>query len=210
MVTLPHDAFRAAILEMEEILCSSSNKRQRFGELYTNYLRSLQVHLEQEEFDLMPFLDKLSEGGVTESGIHQYHEQDVIVSSKVKELCKDLNNLDWNDFIGAFDIWRKNHLEHFSIEENKWHPLMMKTSSSSYGRCVVVHEKLVTPCYQRNPTEWLFHIAWCTEYISKYGSPQQSPLSLTKTFLRALHSTCSAEQWTQCMPTVKQGTSSFL
>ena len=62
---------------------------------------------------------------------------------------------------------------------------------------------MIQPALKRNAADFHFHMCFCVEYLSKYGSSQQNASTATAVYVRGLKSACTKELWTQFLPLLK-------
>lgn len=222
----PHEAMRTAIIEMETVLRGPDEQKDIFIDLWRDFYRALLPHLYMEEYDLMPYLDELGNGAITRSGVHEMHMMDGPLHNEVNKYL-NLEIIPWDNVLEAYQPWKKNFVDHLVAEENSWNPLQMKTAPTFTGRCVVVYEKLIRPSDKRDPVEMTFYVAWyvdellfllfpedlcmmlvgrVTMRLSRYGCVTMAldPMKATRIFVRALHATCNADQWSRYMPAMRE------
>eukprot|EP01031_Cornospumella_fuschlensis_P036310 gene36311-44048_t len=196
-----HEAFRVAMKEMEEAIDSSD--AQAFIRLWKEYQRAVQVHMDMEEIDFFPLLNHMFDGVAGKEGLSDLHTSDHENSYEIDELISAAN-VDLAQIKPAYDTWKAFHLDHFVKEETIMMPLTMKTAPTAEGRCLVVHDKLVSTAEARDAGEFKFFLGWCVSKLSKLGSTQQPAEVATRVFVRALRSACVKAQWVRFMPAVKE------
>lgn len=195
-----HEAFRAAIKEMESILTDSANDKSSFAALWTAYWKNTAVHMDMEEYDVMPLLDGISGGEMSKSGLHEMHKEE-------EPVCEDILSVvragDWEKTLTKFQEWKAHNLHHFELEEKLWMPLTQKVAPTPAERAAVVQEKVITPADKRNAKVFTEYLAWCVHYLSRFGSTSNSAQVATTVFVRAVHAASSAEQWSRYMPALR-------
>lgn len=195
-----HEAFRMAMKEMEEALENSDSTT--FIKLWKEYQRAVQVHMDMEEIDFFPLLNHMFDGVAGNAGLSDLHTSDHENSYEIDELISAAE-VDVTQIKPVYETWKAFHLDHFVKEETIMMPLTVKTAPTAEGRCLVVHDKLVSPAEARDIGEFKFFIGWCVSKLSKLGSTQQPAEVATRVFLRALRSACVKAQWTRFMPAMK-------
>lgn len=199
-----HEAFRSAIKVMDEVLNGEEENKSEFQQLWVNYNRGLQQHMSMEEHDVMPWLDEIGQGSVTEAGTHEMHIKDEELVDHVNEALKAEDGaVNWGKVAEQFLIWKAAHIHHFEVEEKVWMPLTQKTGATPKERSIHFHEKVITPAFGRDADEFERYLAWCTGLLAQYGSTQQPPIVATKVFVRGLHAACDKNQWERIMPKVR-------
>jgi hypothetical protein len=185
-----------------DVQLTSEEERQKFSKAWIDLKRAVAVHMDMEEIDMFPLLEKISPGSVSNAGLSDLHVSDHERSHEVDEHIS-AGNIDWEALGQAWAIWKTSHLEHFAKEESVMMPATVKTSPTAEGRCMVVHEKLVTPAEARDLGELKYYVGWCVGKLSKHGSSEQPPAVATRVFIRALRSACLKPQWLKLMPSCK-------
>ncbi|RYH23699.1 hemerythrin domain-containing protein [archaeon] len=190
-----------AMKEMEEAIDISDS--HTFIKLWKEYQRAVQVHMDMEEIDFFPLLNHMFDGVVNNAGLSDLHTSDHENSYEIDELISAAN-VDLTQIKPVYEAWKAFHLDHFVKEEAIMMPLTMKTAPTAEGRCLVVHDKLVSPAEARDLGEFKFFLGWCVAKLSKLGSSQQPADVATRVFLRALRSACVKSQWVRFMPILKE------
>lgn len=197
-----HIAFRIAIKEMHAVLLGPPEQRKIFIDLWKSYLRSQKFHLDMEEMDLLPLLDHIGDGIFTKSGIQNDHKKAIELETVVEnELAADPIN--WERVSTAWSNWKYDHLEHLIKEEKLWMPLSIRIASGHKARCLVIHDKLITPADNRDSLEFIQFLAWCVRLLSFYTTESHLPSVATNIFVRGLHCCSDRAQWSRFVPALK-------
>jgi hypothetical protein len=168
----------------------------------------MKAHMEMEENETFKLLDESSNGEVSRAGLFEVHEPDERALEEAQSCLpvqgQTNNEEQWDRFKDRWMLWRKGHEAHFVTEEKLMMPLTQKTGATPTERSLVVHYRLVNPAMRRDPEEFKFHISFCVEYLSTYGSSNQSAFVATSVYVRGLKAACSAAQWGDFMPLLKR------
>jgi hypothetical protein len=168
----------------------------------------MKAHMEMEEHETFKLLDESSNGEVSRAGLFEVHEPDERALLEAQSCLPIKGSADneeqWDRFKDRWMLWRKGHEAHFVTEEKLMMPLTQKTGATPTERSLVVHYRLVNPAMRRDPEEFKFHISFCVEYLSTYGSSNQNAFVATSVYVRGLKAACSAAQWGDFMPLLKR------
>eukprot|EP01039_Chlorochromonas_danica_P003754 gene3753-4103_t len=195
-----HEAFKAAIKEMIELLEQPEHDLNSFQTLWRDFHRAATVHFDMEEIDFFPLIASLSTAveGLSKAG--EFHVTDLEFSSEVDELLSAADPIDWDALKHAFHIWKEFHLYHLLKEEEELFPVFQQGITSAESRCSTVQEKLIVPTENRNFIEYKFFIGYCLSQLVKYGSSDQTPNEAVTSYLRGLRSTALKIEWQAIVP----------
>lgn len=179
-----HEALRMSIYRLQpniDKLCI-----ERFALEWVNFRRALSFHMEMENADLFRLLDSHSDGKCTSEKLHEEHDEDI----KLLNLLSDQTRSDRLD-LAIFNTWKDEHLKHLVHEENVMQPITIRTGATDIERTKVVYEKIVSPAFQRNETEFIWFVGWVVSMLNQYGSTNAPPAAATRVFCHGLHHSCN-------------------
>jgi hypothetical protein len=204
-----HEALRASLKLLEKTLDGPSVEREHFYSLWESFLRSMRAHMNIEDTDVFKLLDESSNGEITNDGLFSVHFTDEeflnhVVQTSLPKEGSSASDEDWAKFKEQWMSWKEMHEHHLVAEEKIMMPLTQKTGETPEERSLVVHHRIIIPAMERIPEDFIFHLCFCVEYLSKYGSSNQNAFTATSVYVRGLKAACNEEQWKQFCPKLKQ------
>lgn len=198
-----HESIRNAITELSTLRADDGN-RDRFKELWNDFIRAISVHMDMENIDVFPLLNKYSES-FNDERLTEEHTSD---EELIHTITMQLNESDELISEDTFNAWKMHHLAHLEHEEKVMMPLTMKTGASHDERSTVVSKLVVTPALLRNEVEFVWYIGWCIRMLSKTGSAQNAAGVAVRVFCHGLQAASTAPQWSILQETIKANTTS--
>jgi hypothetical protein len=204
-----HEALRASLRLLEKTLNGPSIVRDNFYSLWDNFLRSMRTHMDMEDNEVFKLLDESSNGEIANDGLFSIHLTDdeiltYLVQTALPEKGSSSTDEDWAKFKEQWMKWKDLHESHLVYEEEIMMPLQQKTGDTPEERSLVVHHRIIIPAMERIPEDFMFHLCFCVEYLSLYGSSEQNAFIATSMYLRGLKAACNEEQWKQFCPKLKE------
>jgi hypothetical protein len=202
-----HEALHNGLKQLEKTLKGPKQEREKFFALWEAFLRSMTCHMDIEENDMFKLLDESSQGELANGGLFGIHmSEDQMLHYVVQPALpkKGGSDEDWNKFTELWMGWMEAHEQHYGGEEKLMMPLTQKTGATAEERSLVVHYRIIKSAMKRIPEDFMFHMAYCVEYLSKFGSAHHDALGATAVYLRGLKAACNEEQWKQFCPKLKE------
>jgi hypothetical protein len=204
-----HEALRASLKLIEKTLNGPSVVRENFYSLWENFLRSMRAHMDMEDNEVFKLLDESSNGEIANEGLFSIHLTDDEILNHVVQTARpnegsSSNDEDWAKFREQWMKWKDLHESHLVYEEEIMAPLIQTTGDTPEQRSLVVHHRIIIPAMERIPEDFMFHICFCVEYLSLYGSSEQDAFIATSVYVRGLKAACNEEQWQQFCPKLKE------
>jgi hypothetical protein len=202
-----HEALRNGLKQLEKTLKGPKHDREKFFALWEAFLRSMTCHMDIEENDMFKLLDESSQGELANGGLFGIHmSEDQMLRFVVQPALpkKGGSDEDWNKFTELWMGWMEAHEQHYGGEERLMMPLTQKTGATAEERSLVVHYRIIKSAMKRMPEDFMFHMAYCVDSLSKFGSLHHNALDATAVYLRGLKAACNEEQWKQFCPKLKE------
>jgi hypothetical protein len=202
-----HEALRAGLKQLEMTLKGPKSEREKFFALWEVFLRSMTALTDIEENDMFKLLDESSHGEVASAGLSGIQvTEDQMLRFVVQPALpkKGASDKEWIKFIEVWMSWKDVHEKHYIGKEKLVMPLTQKTGTTAEERSLVFHHRIIKSAMKRIPEDFMFHMAYCVEYLSKFGSANQDAMTSTAVYLRGLKAACNEEQWKQFCPKLKE------
>jgi hypothetical protein len=202
-----HEALRAGLKQLEMTLKGPKTEREKFFALWESFLRSVTALTDIEENDVFKLLDESSNEEIANASLLSIQvPEDQMLRFVVQPALpkKGASDKEWIKFTEVWMNWKDVHEQHYVGKEKLMMQLTQKTGATAEERSLVFHHRIIKSAMKRIPDDFLFHMTYCVEYLSKFGSARQDPITSTTVYLRGLKAACSEEQWKQFCPKLKE------
>jgi hypothetical protein len=194
-----HEALRTGIARQRTLLDAGD-----LGALsleWSDFSRSLAVHMAMEDKGTFPLLEEVVPGAVTGAKLFAEHLEDTRLATRVHAALTAVP-VDPGAVSAAWSAWQEDHLDHLDHEEKVMMPLIPKAAATPEGRARVVRDRILACVEERPDFDWF--VGWVIRMLVGHVSEAFATNAALRGFVAGLQLACSPAQWERLRPAFEE------